>query len=230
MTASKARILVVEDDPSIVLGLRLNLEGEGYDVTTITDGHDGLQAVRDGGWDLVVLDIMLPRRNGYEILSDMRRRGDHTPVVVLSARTAETDTVMGLDLGADDYVTKPFSVGELLARVRAALRRRARPVEPDIWRFGDVEVDPARRTVRRGGEELELTATEFDVLVALLEARGRTLSRRQIMDRVWGAGHHGTERTVDNFVVRLRSKLEPDPADPRHLVTVRGVGYRFDSG
>ena len=130
MTRSDARILVVEDDPSIVLGLRLNLESEGYDVTTITDGHEALQAVRDGRWDLVVLDIMLPRRNGYEIISDMRRRGDHTPIVVLSARTAETDTVMGLDLGADDYVTKPFSVGELLARVRAALRRKAHPVEP----------------------------------------------------------------------------------------------------
>jgi len=229
MTAPKARILVVEDDPSIVLGLRLNLEGEGYAVTTIADGQDALQAVRNDEWDLVVLDIMLPRRNGYEILSDMRRRGDHTPVVVLSARTAETDTVMGLDLGADDYVTKPFSVGELLARVRASLRRRARPVEPDVWRFGDVEVDPGRRTVRRGDEELELTATEFDVLVTLLEARGRALSRRQIMDRVWGAGHHGTERTIDNFIVRLRSKLEPDPANPRHLVTVRGVGYRFGS-
>ena len=228
MTAARARILVVEDDPSIVLGLRLNLESEGYDVTALTDGQDALEALRDGNWDLVVLDIMLPRRNGYEIISDMRRRGDHTPIVVLSARTAETDAVMGLDLGADDYVTKPFSVGELLARVRASLRRRARPVEPDVWRFGDVEVDPARRLVRRGGDELELTATEFDVLVALLEARGRALTRRQIMDRVWGTGHHGTERTVDNFVVRLRSKLEPDPAAPRYLVTVRGVGYRFD--
>jgi len=228
MTGTRARILVVEDDPSIVLGLRLNLEGEGYDVTALTDGQDALEALRDGSWDLVVLDIMLPRRNGYEIISDMRRRGDHTPIVVLSARTAETDAVMGLDLGADDYVTKPFSVGELLARVRASLRRRARPVEPDVWRFGDVEVDPARRLVRRGGDELELTATEFDVLVALLEARGRALTRRQIMDRVWGTGHHGTERTVDNFVVRLRSKLETDPASPRYLVTVRGVGYRFD--
>jgi DNA-binding response OmpR family regulator len=228
MTGTRARILVVEDDPSIVLGLRLNLESEGYDVTALTDGQDALEALRAGSWDLVVLDIMLPRRNGYEIISDMRRRGDHTPIVVLSARTAETDAVMGLDLGADDYVTKPFSVGELLARVRASLRRRARPVEPDVWRFGDVEVDPARRLVRRGGDELELTATEFDVLVALLEARGRALTRRQIMDRVWGTGHHGTERTVDNFVVRLRSKLEPDPAAPTYLVTVRGVGYRFD--
>jgi DNA-binding response OmpR family regulator len=228
MTGTRARILVVEDDPSIVLGLRLNLESEGYDVTALTDGQDALEALRAGSWDLVVLDIMLPRRNGYEIISDMRRRGDHTPIVVLTARTAETDAVMGLDLGADDYVTKPFSVGELLARVRASLRRGARPVEPDVWRFGDVEVDPARRLVRRGGDELELTATEFDVLVALLEARGRALTRRQIMDRVWGTGHHGTERTVDNFVVRLRSKLEPDPAAPRYLVTVRGVGYRFD--
>jgi DNA-binding response OmpR family regulator len=228
VTRSGGRILVVEDDPSILMGVRMNLEGEGYEVTTATDGQEALERIRAGGWDLVVLDLMLPRRNGYEIISDMRRRGDHTPIVVLSARTAETDTVMGLDLGADDYVTKPFSVAELLARVRAALRRRSSPVEPDRWTFGDVEVDPARRRVRRAGLELELTATEFDVLVALLEARGRALTRRQIMDRVWGAGHHGTERTVDNFVVRLRSKLEADSTEPSFLVTVRGVGYRLD--
>lgn len=237
MTANdnRTRILVVEDDPSILLGLRMNLENEGYEVGTAEDGEEGLRLVRESDWDLVVLDIMLPRKNGYEVVVSMRSEQNRTPVLMLSARTAEVDMVMGLDLGADDYVTKPFSVGELLARIRAVLRRRraGEPARteapPQVWRFGDVVANPDTREVRKAGASVDLTATEFDVLSVLARARGRILSRRQIMDSVWGPDHHGTERTIDNFIAQLRAKLESDPTAPSHLVTVRGVGYRLVS-
>jgi DNA-binding response OmpR family regulator len=219
------RILCVEDDPSILLGLRMSLEREGYVVGTAEDGKTGLSLARDGSWDLVILDVMLPELNGYEFLGSLRAERITVPVVMLSARTAEVDKVMGLDLGALDYITKPFSVPELLARVRAALRR----TEPDTvpWRFGDVVVSPDTHQVHRRGEEVQLTATEFEVLAALVRARGRPLSRDDLFSAIWGPDHHGTARTVDNFVAQLRAKLEDDPTAPRHLVTVRGVGYRL---
>ena len=219
------RILVVEDDRSILMGLRMNLQAEGYEVVTAEDGATALERLREE-FDLVILDLMLPRVNGFEILRRMRTERLPTPVIVLSARTSELDKVTGLDLGADDYMTKPFGLSELLARVRAALRRRQ--VEgSDAWRFGDIEVDPATREVRRGQELVPLTATEFDVLATLARAAGRVLSRTQIYEAVWGVDHHGTRRTVDNFVAQLRGKLELDPATPRHLITVRGIGYRL---
>jgi DNA-binding response OmpR family regulator len=222
-------ILLVEDDPSIVIGLRMNLEREGYSVELATDGQAGLDRVREGGLDLVLLDIMLPKLNGYEVLHALRKDGDATPVLLLSARSGEMDKVMGLDLGADDYVHKPFSVAELLARVRAALRRGDTQVPADLrWQMGDVEVDPARHQVRKAAREVELTATEFEVLQLLKNAKGRVLSRQAIFEHIWGDSHHGTLRTIDNFISQLRSKLETDPAAPRHLVTVRGVGYRLD--
>jgi DNA-binding response OmpR family regulator len=220
------RILVVEDDASILLGLRMNLDREGYEVGTAVDGESGLRRARDEEWDLIILDLMLPKVNGYEFLCSLRADHNRTPVLILSARTAEVDKIMGLDLGAEDYVTKPFSVGELMARVRAALRRGAQPGETS-WRFGDVVVDPSTREVRKAGAEVELTATEFNVVAALLRARGRILSREQIMDAVWDPAHDATSRTVDNFVAQLRAKLEDDPSSPRHLLTVRGVGYRL---
>jgi DNA-binding response OmpR family regulator len=224
-TKEAKRVLVVEDDRSISLGLRMNLEDEGLDVSIAEDGETGLERARSEHWDLMILDVMLPRLNGYELLCTLRSEHIDIPVLILSARTAEVDRIMGLDLGADDYVTKPFSVGELLARVRAALRRGARTAER--WAFGGVEVDPESRQVFRDGVEVELTPTEFDVLQVMLRARGRVLSRQQIMDLVWGPGHHGTPRTVDNFLAQLRSKLEADPSEPEFLITVRGVGYRF---
>ena len=226
MSRAGARILVVEDDPSILLGVRMSLEREGYEVGTAADGDAGLRSARAGGWDLIVLDVMLPKLNGYELLCSLRSEHDTTPVLMLSARTAEVDKIMGLDLGADDYVTKPFSVGELMARVRAALRR-GEPQVRESWRFGDGEVDQGTREVRRGGASVELTPTEFNVLAALLRARGRVLSREQIMEAVWDPGHDATSRTVDNFVAQLRAKLERDPAAPSHLLTVRGAGYRL---
>ncbi len=222
-------ILVIEDDPSITMGLELNLRAEGFQVILAHDGQEGLVKAREDGIDLVILDVMLPGLNGFEVLRALRRSGHNVPVLMLSARGAEIDKVMGLELGAEDYVTKPFGVAELMARVRAVLRRDAKARAPRdmVFRAGVLEIDPATREVTRAGERVELTATEFDVLLCLIEAKGRVLSREQIQARVWGPDHHGTTRTVDNFLLQLRAKLEEDPTEPRHLVTVRGVGYRF---
>jgi len=225
----KRHILVVEDDPSITLGLEMNLEAEGYDVTIAVDGEDGLARVLSSMFDLVILDVMLPKMNGFEVVKAIRSRGNHVPVVMLSARGAEMDKVMGLELGAEDYITKPFSLAELLARVKAVLRRDgiARQANEQLVRAGDLEINSATRQVQRSGELVPLTATEFDVLWCLVEASNRVLTREDILTRVWGEGHHGTLRTIDNFLLQLRTKLEKDPAEPEHLLTVRGVGYRF---
>jgi DNA-binding response OmpR family regulator len=232
------RILVIEDDPSISLGLRMNLSAEGYEVGIAEDGRAGLELAMAEAWDAIILDLMLPRLNGFEVVRHMRSLGNDTPVLMLSAKNAESDKVMGLELGAEDYITKPFGIAEVLARIKVALRRRppasvaqpaAAPVVAPVtgYRFGDVVMDPSSREVRRDGALVELTATEFDILETLVLARGSVLSRQQIFERVWGPNHHGTPRTIDNFVAQLRQKLEPDPAAPKHLVTVRGIGYRF---
>jgi DNA-binding response OmpR family regulator len=225
------RVLIVEDDASIALGLRINLEAEGFHVLSAEDGEAGLAMARGDAPDLVILDVMLPKINGFQVLQAIRREGLTMPIIVLSARTAEMDKVTGLELGAEDYVAKPFSLAELLARVRAALRR-ARPADTParlVHTFDDVTVDVAARTVTRAGVALEMTATEFDLLLCLIEARGAALSRDDIFTRVWGPNHHGTQRTIDNFMQQLRAKLEPDPQRPRRLLTVRGVGYRFQA-
>ncbi|HEY4106606.1 MAG TPA: response regulator transcription factor [Polyangiaceae bacterium] len=225
----KRHILVVEDDPSITLGLEMNLQAEGYDVTIAVDGEDGLARALSSDVDLVILDVMLPKMNGFEVVKAIRNRGNHVPVVMLSARGAEMDKVMGLELGAEDYITKPFGLAELLARVKAVLRRDgiARQSSEQIVQAGELEINSSTRQVQRKGELVPLTATEFDVLWCLVEASNRVLTREDILSRVWGPGHHGTLRTIDNFLLQLRTKLESDPADPEHLLTVRGVGYRF---
>lgn len=224
-----SRIVVVEDDPSISLGLQINLEKEGYTVVLAADGDQGLLLCRDHDPDLVILDIMLPKRNGFEVLNELRSGGFTKPVIILSARAAEMDIVAGLELGAEDYIAKPFSLAVLLARVRAALRRVPSAIygSSSMVTFGDVEVDLAARIVRRGGTVMEITATEFDVLILLYRQRGRALTREEIFREVWGEGHHGSVRTVDNFLKQLRDKLEPAPQEPRYFLTVRGVGYRF---
>ncbi|MGA3119871.1 MAG: response regulator transcription factor [Polyangiaceae bacterium] len=228
----RRRVLVVEDDPSIALGLRINLEGEGYEVSSAEDGERAMTLARQERPDLVILDVMLPKMNGLQVLQTLRREGLLMPIILLSARTGEMDKVAGLELGAEDYVAKPFSLAELLARVRAALRRG--PLTPEstprsIHNFGDIQVDAAARTVTRAGERIDITATEFDVLLCLIEAAGTALGREEIFSRVWGPNHHGTPRTIDNFVQQLRAKLEPDPQKPRYVLTVRGIGYRFDA-
>jgi DNA-binding response OmpR family regulator len=234
------RILVIEDDPSISLGLRINLGAEGYEVGLAEDGRAGLDRAMAEPWDVIILDVMLPKLNGFEVIKHLRSLGNDTAVLMLSAKSAETDKVMGLELGAEDYITKPFGIAEVLARIKVALRRRpagrARPPEPreepaeaHVYRFGAIQLDPRTREVRRDGELVEMTATEFDILESLVLAGGSVLSRRQIFERVWGPNHHGTPRTIDNFVAQLRQKLEPDSEHPQHIVTVRGIGYRLVS-
>jgi DNA-binding response OmpR family regulator len=225
--AGKRTIVLVEDDASIAMGLELNLKAEGYHVRVAHDGETGLAFSREPNVDLVILDVMLPRLNGFEIVRQLRGERRTTPIILLSARGAETDKVMGLDLGAEDYVTKPFGLAELLARVKAVLRRDAIARPEEVLYAGGLVIDRARREVKRGGAPVEMTATELDVLLCLVEANGRVLSREQIQSKVWGVGHHGTPRTIDNFVLQLRNKLEDDPAAPKRIVTVRGVGYRF---
>jgi DNA-binding response OmpR family regulator len=223
-------VLIVEDDPSIALGLRMNLESEGYVVLSADDGERALDVVRSDKPDVILLDVMLPNMNGFEVLRTVRREGHTMPIIVLSARTGEMDKVTGLELGAEDYVAKPFSLAELLARIRAALRRGGPPQQPRTVSFGDVVVDPDARDVKRNDASVEMTATEFDVLMCFLQSKGRALTRDEIFKDVWGPNHHGTPRTIDNFVQQLRAKLEDDPQAPRYFRTVRGVGYRFGGG
>ena len=220
-------VLIVEDDPSIALGLRMNLEAEGYRVLSADDGEKGLLTARAESPDLIILDVMLPGMNGFEVLRTLRRDGHMMPIIILSARTGEMDKVTGLELGAEDYVAKPFSLAELLARVRAALRRAHPAPASKTVAFGEVTVDIHARQVERRREAVEMTATEFDVLMCFLQSRGRALTRDEIFRDVWGPNHHGTPRTIDNFVQQLRAKLEDDPQAPRYFRTVRGVGYRF---
>ncbi len=229
MANGARRILIVEDDESITLGLEMNLEAEGYEVSVAVDGEDGYRRALEGGFDLLILDVMLPKMNGFEVVRALRSNGQHVPIVMLSARGAEMDKVMGLELGAEDYITKPFGLAELLARVRAVLRRDgiARQKQGQVVRAGNLVINADSREVLRDGALVELTATEFDVLWCLVDSSNRTLPRDEILTRVWGPGHHGTLRTIDNFMLQLRSKLETDPSEPKHLLTVRGVGYRF---
>jgi two-component system, OmpR family, alkaline phosphatase synthesis response regulator PhoP len=221
-------VLVVEDDESITLGLEMNLTAEGYHVLTAADGERGLAMARSTEVDLLILDVMLPRLNGFELLRTLRSERHRMPIMLLSAKSAEMDKVMGLELGAEDYVTKPFSLAELLARVKAILRRDAiARGGGEALKVATLDINTATREVKKDGALVELTATEFDVLLCLVEAGGRVLSREQIQATVWGPAHHGTPRTIDNFILQLRAKLEEQPTNPRHIVTVRGVGYRF---
>jgi DNA-binding response OmpR family regulator len=221
------RILVVEDDPAIAFGLQLDLKSEGYDVEIESDGEGALQRVRKEAFDLILLDVMLPRKDGFEVCRELRRGGSKTPVIMLTAKAQEAEKVLGLEIGADDYVTKPFSPRELRARVKAALRRTAEDDLP-IYRFGDAEVDFGRCELRRAGKPVELTALEFKLLTAFVRNGGKVLSRDQLLDLVWGHGTFVTDRVVDNHVVTLRKKVEPEPSEPRYIVSVRGLGYRFD--
>ncbi len=230
MSDKPTRILVVEDDLAILTGLSMNLRFEGYDILQAQDGRQGLARALDDAPDLVVLDVMLPELNGFEVLKELRQRGRDTPVVVLSAKGAEMDKIVGLNLGADDYVVKPFGLQELLARIKAVLRRRypsAGQAPPPVG-FGDVQVDLTAKTVTRAGQPVELTAQEFKLLAHFLAHPGRTFSREELLSAAWGYAYEGSARTVDNFMRQLRLKLEPDPESPVHFLTVRGLGYRFD--
>lgn len=221
------RILVVEDEAGIALALEDDLKREGYDVETAADGVAASRRAREQSFDLILLDVMLPHRDGFEVCRDLRRAGVRTPIIMLTARAQEAEKVLGLELGADDYVTKPYSPRELRARVKAALRRAAGDL-PDVYRFGDVEVDFARYELRRGGRPVDVTPLELKLLATFIRHRGRVLSRRQLLDEAWGSDTFVTDRVVDNQVTNLRKKIEPVPATPRHVISVRGAGYRFD--
>jgi DNA-binding response OmpR family regulator len=221
-------ILVVEDDPSILRGLQMNLGLEGFRLVAAHDGDEGLRFARSHKPDLIVLDLMLPKLGGLDVIRTLRAEDPDTPILVLSAKDQEGDKVLALSLGADDYVTKPFGLAELIARIRAALRRKRRRLEGASTSFGDVTLDLEGRRVLVGGAEVETTAREFDLLRFFHAHPGVAFSREQLMQQVWGPDHFGTARTVDNFVARLRSKIEDDPDEPKHIETVRGVGYRFN--
>ena len=223
-----ARILIVEDEPDIALGLQLDLRGEGHDVDVSGDGEDASRRAREPGWDLILLDVMLPLKDGFEVCRDLRRAKIRTPVLMLTAKAQDAEKVMGLDMGADDYVTKPFSPRELRARVRALLRRAAPEDEP-VHRFGDFEVDFSRAELRRGGARMDLTAIELKMVQIFLRNPGRVMTRTHVVDEVWGHDVFVTDRVVDTHVVKLRRKIEPDPSQPRHIVSVRGIGYRFEA-
>jgi DNA-binding response OmpR family regulator len=222
-----ARILVVEDDRDIAMLLEDDLAAEGHQVEVLRDGETASLRGREPGWDLIILDVMLPRRDGFDVCRDIRRAHLRTPIIILTAKTMEAEKILGLDLGADDYVTKPFSPRELRSRIRAVLRRFRDEAE-DIFRFGDVEIDFARAELRRGGKPVELTPLEFKLLGVFVHNRGRVLSREQLIQNAWGGQTFVTDRAVDGHIVGLRRKLEDNPARPRHLVSVRGLGYRLD--
>jgi DNA-binding response OmpR family regulator len=221
------RILVVEDEPGIALGLENDLRLEGYDVEVARDGESGLRRVHEQKFDLVLLDVMLPRKDGFAVCREIRRAGLPVAVIVLTAKAQEAEKVLGLELGADDYVTKPFSPLELRARIKAVLRRGS-PNTPDVYRFGDVEVNVTRGEIRRAGVPVETTAIEFRLLTTFIRLRGRVLTREQLLDEVWGRDSAPTDRVVDNHIMNLRRKIEEQPDAPRFVVSLRGMGYRFD--
>jgi two-component system alkaline phosphatase synthesis response regulator PhoP len=223
-----ARILIVEDEPDIALGLQFDLRDEGHEVEVASDGAEASRRGREQSWDLILLDVMLPTKDGFEVCRDLRRAKVRTPVLMLTAKAQEAEKVMGLDMGADDYVTKPFSPRELRARIRALLRRST-PEEEPLRRFGDCEVDFDRAELRRQGVRIDLTAIELKMIQMFLRAQGRVVTRSQVIDEVWGRDVFVTDRVVDTHVVKLRRKIEADPAQPTHIVSVRGIGYRFEA-
>jgi DNA-binding response OmpR family regulator len=221
------KILVVEDEPNMVAGLRDNFEFEGYEVITASDGIEGLQKALDESPDLMLLDVMMPRMSGLEVCRQLRAKRPTLPIIMLTARGQEVDKVVGLELGADDYVTKPFSIRELLARVKAILRRTSGPKNQEHHSFGDVEVDLRKCRVVRAGRLLDVSSKEFELLKYFISHSGETLSRDRLLEDVWGYDNFPTTRTVDTHLVRLRQKLEPDPEQPQYFLTVHGTGYRF---
>lgn len=222
-----ARILVVEDEPDIALGLQQDLVLEGYEVEVVGDGESALECTDNRSYDLILLDVMLPGKDGFSVCRELRRSGTQTPIILLTAKSHEAEKVLGLELGADDYVTKPFSPMELRARIKAALRRSASDSH-EVFRFGDFEVDFDRFELRDSGQPVDLTPIEFKLLAAFVRNRRTLLSRQQLLDKVWGRDTYVTDRVVDTHIGNLRKKIERDPERPTLVTSVRGVGYRFE--
>jgi two-component system alkaline phosphatase synthesis response regulator PhoP len=226
---TREKILIIEDEADLVKGLKLNLADEGYDVHWASDGREGLRMALEEAPDLVILDIMLPGMNGLDICRELRQKKTNIPVIMLTAKGEEVDKVVGLEIGADDYMTKPFSVRELLARIKAHLRREKREPRnvPRTCVFGEAEVDFVHFKVRRAGRESDLTSLEVDILKYLIAHKGEVVSRETLLDKIWGYEKFPTTRTIDNHILKLRKKIEEDPARPRHIFSIYGEGYRF---
>jgi DNA-binding response OmpR family regulator len=225
-----AKILIVEDEPQMLEGLKDTLEIEGFDVETAADGSDGLNKILQNTYDLAILDVMLPHKSGFDILKTAREKGISTPVIMLTAKGEEIDRVLGLELGADDYITKPFSLRELLARVKAVIRRAeagAGGVSGSMMRLGECEIDFSAYTASRGSVPLDMTPREYEILKYLWQHKNQTVSRDQLLTNVWGYEEPVSTRTVDNFILRLRQKIEVDPTHPKHIMTIHGTGYKL---
>jgi DNA-binding response OmpR family regulator len=224
----RRRILVIEDEPDLARGLRDALEFEQFEVTTVGQGREGIKSLRDAGADLVILDLMLPDINGFTVCEEIRQSHPVVPIIMLTARSQETDKIRGLEAGADDYVTKPFSVGELVARINAIFRRLHRgPANDETIRIGQVTVYPRRHELQRSRKTMALSFYEVEILRLLFERAGEPVTRDEIMEKIWGVTGYGNSRSVDNFVVKLRKKIEDDAAHPRHIVTIYGTGYKL---
>jgi DNA-binding response OmpR family regulator len=229
VSVSKQRILIVEDEEALLKGLELNLAREGYQILTAANGEEGMRlAIRENP-QLVLLDIMLPGMNGLDVCSELRRKGFEAPIIILTAKSEEVDRVVGLEIGADDYVTKPFSRRELLARIRVRLRRQP-PVASELlarYRFGQIEIEFEKCSATRDGKPLDLTAREYDILRLMIRHRGEVISRDRMLNEIWGFEAYPATRTVDSHIVKLRQKIEDDPADPKHILSIYGEGYKF---
>jgi DNA-binding response OmpR family regulator len=224
-----AKILIIEDEPDMARGLEDNLAFEGYDVHIESDGTAGLSYALSNPVDLILLDLMLPKMPGYDVCKNLRAKGNNTPIIMLTAKGQEIDKVLGLELGADDYVTKPFSLRELLARIHALLRRQGHPTDQpsETYAFGEMVLDFKHYRATKGAAEIELTPKEFEILRHLIANRGKTVSRAELLDKVWGLDEYPTTRTVDNHILKLRKKIERDPANPDFIATIHGIGYKF---
>jgi len=225
----KEKILIIEDEEDLVKGLKLNLAGEGYEVIWAYDGQEGIRKSMKERPDLIILDIMLPKMGGLEVCREIRQKNMNIPIIMLTAKGDEVDKVVGLEVGADDYITKPFSIRELLARVKAHLRREKREGKkiPEVYSFGDVELDFSHFKVRRKGKEVDLTSLEVEILKYFIAHRGEVVTREALLDKIWGYERFPTTRTIDNHILKLRKKIEEDPAHPKYIFSVYGSGYRF---
>jgi len=222
------KILVVEDDPATVAGLSETLSEEHFEVATVMSGKMGYEKAKEGSYDLIILDLMLPDKSGVEVCKDLRRDGINTPILMLTGKKEEIDKVIGLEMGADDYVTKPFSIRELVARVKALLRRPTE-IHPDLeeYSFSNVEINFKKQDAKKGNKPIELSAMEFKVIKYFVQREGVVIDRNKLLDEVWGYQNYPSTRTVDNFILNLRKKIEDDHSEPKHLITVHGAGYKF---
>jgi two-component system alkaline phosphatase synthesis response regulator PhoP len=225
----KKRILIIEDEEDLIKGLKLNLSDEGFDVDWAVNGMEGLRKALEETPDVIILDIMLPEMDGLEVCRELRKKNIGIPIIMLTAKGEEIDKVVGLEIGADDYITKPFSIRELLARIKAQLRHTEREgkVVLKVYSFGDIEIDFAQFKVRRKGKELDFTSLEMEILQYFIAHRGEVVARNDLLDKIWGYESYPTTRTIDNHILKLRKKIEEDPAHPKYILSVYGGGYRF---